>query len=224
LETISTSFFGKRFAQSGRSIDSTWFLRDAGLSPPTFSPVITVVSKTTLPYSLSCSATESMVPDHSDLHRSQLYQDEALALAYSWCFFSRLTQSSSNDFTRTFSGMARYVIATYFCRAFAGEKIGDALSNDDVERWVAALLNVRITCGARFTNGAVAHALLQISERKDIDNEFRTWFFSWSRDGMLSTCVSGDTSKAVQASAIFLDRGLIPDHVDLRYMNTPGSQ
>jgi hypothetical protein len=198
------------------------YLRRLGLNPPLVSPIINVGGRHDTPYSVGCAAHGSKMPDHFELHRSQISKREVVAWSYSWCFFRQSFKAlafleSSSGIMYSFLSLAQHIVSDYFPKAFAGIKIGDYASPSDVSVWVAALLNIRVTCGAHFTDSVIAYLTLQLSEAKDgvYGQDFNMWFFSHLRDAIFAIRLPGDRRKFIEVANILVERGLLPRGIQI---------
>lgn len=198
------------------------YLRHLGLNPPAISPIFNVGAGYDTPYSVACSPVDSAMPDRFELHRSQISKQEVVAWAYSWRFFKQSLgalsfMNDSSGIVFHFLSLSQHIISDYFPKAFAGIKIGDYTNNGSVALWVAALLNIRVTCGAHFTDSVMVYVTRQLSEVKDgvYGNEFNIWFFGHLRDASFVVRPPGDRIKFTELTNILVERGLLPGGIPI---------
>jgi hypothetical protein len=197
------------------------YLQGLGLNPPKISPIINIGKHPTVEYigGMSCAGRDSDRKDQSAIDNSEAYSDAAIARAYSHCYFMRKTKamefpSDPEDHMKdTGRLLACMVISQYFCLAFSGRGFFSP-SPLTYEKWISALLSIRLDCGSHFTDSAMTGVVFDLSSTPLIPlsggtEEFGEWFWRRLKASMMSISFFGNTEKIDLAREKLLDRGLI---------------
>jgi hypothetical protein len=193
------------------------YLRQNDLSPPRVCPVLNVGDYERWPGgNVQCSGYTGNTPDYSHLTTKTKRSRPGVAHAY-WCCYLHRTicrVATEKNFPLNDPRLAGavWIIDGYFQYAFGEIFIGHPESRSAVAQWIAALLSVRLTCGQRFTDGAIAHTALDIGQYPRLDsntNDLSPWFWGYLKNNMFRIRPTGNIEKLEQATAILKDRGLI---------------
>lgn len=181
------------------------YLKALGLSPPVQSPVM----KVDMGLFVCSPPMGSLVGETASIRPERLGEGEAIANAYSFCFFQRSILRGAEMLSSDAQNRndVSIELSDYFASAFSGRHTSsNKLSN--------ALLAVRDKCGADFTDGAVARAIEWMgaeqkpaSERETVAQFFHRHFVS----GVVQMRTSGENQKPDDAEAILKEQGFAPD-------------
>jgi hypothetical protein len=201
------------------------FLRRLELNPPTVSPVMGVgIIPTAIPPGAAlrleahfgtgclCPLVGHGLPDTSGFLYPRPYRKISIAAAYMHCFMFRLfLEGTGTPILEGYPILAEGLMERYFCHAFSGTPFvllgADA---DDIDKWLAALLSVRNTCGKGFTDQTMAYALRMIVRSKPAEGEeFGEFFFKSVAASMMNRASRSSRQKWGQLLSILIERGVI---------------
>jgi hypothetical protein len=192
-----------------RAINSFYvYLRDVGLDDlPRTSPIINLNTREGRITGCDCQRPDSRLPDRSNLNPNLAYSRREIALAYSTCYFHRLAGCKGKN-ADDFHDSGSFVVMDYFCCVFGRRRFIQNPKNYEMQL-LAALLSIRLDCGATFTDGAMVHvAKLMPLSPKQSDDSFGVWFYRLFQQGMYSIGQPGEFARRDRANDILVERGL----------------